>query len=154
MAKQSGAYKITGTVDNLCFYEMEGKFYVRKKSALTGKRVKKDPLFANTMRYAGLLSQGSAIASAVYKKIPADQKIKGLYRKITGEAMQLLKAGNTETCVTEDIEAHYLSKPAKQPIITNKVGRLVFAEALLQNIFAERLPAYDLIRPILIASPP
>jgi hypothetical protein len=155
MARQSGPYKITGTIDNLCFYEMEGKFYARKKSSLTGKRVKKDPLFANTMRYAKLFSTASVIASAVYKKMPAEQKVKGLYRKLTGQAMQLLKAGNTESFVSRSLEDFYLPKPAeKKRIVSNSVERLVFAETLLQDIFSETLPIYDLYAIVRSSSPP
>ena len=79
MAKQAGTYHITGCFDNLCFYEMEGKYYVRLKSSLTGKRVKKDPSFKRTMQYAALLGSASAIASAVYRALPESKGI-ALYR--------------------------------------------------------------------------
>jgi len=46
VAKQIGATKITGTIQNICFYKMEGQYYARQKSSLTGKRVKKDPAFS------------------------------------------------------------------------------------------------------------
>jgi hypothetical protein len=38
MAKQAGDIFITGTIDDLCFYKMDGAYYVRLKSSLTGKK--------------------------------------------------------------------------------------------------------------------
>lgn len=90
MAKQTGPVKITGTIGNICFYEMDGKYYARMKSSLTGKRVKKDPRFRRTMEYASYLTIASKIASEIYSTLP---KQRGLYRKIVGMAMQLLKLG-------------------------------------------------------------
>ena len=59
MAKQIGPHFITGTYHNLCFYEMQGRYFVRMKSSLSRKRVKTDPKFAVTMAYAGLLGKAS-----------------------------------------------------------------------------------------------
>ncbi|HNP24231.1 MAG TPA: hypothetical protein PKM63_03875 [Panacibacter sp.] len=138
MAKQSGMLRITGTIDNLCFYKMDGQYYVRMKSSLTGKRVKKDPAFSATMRYAGFLADAARIASAVYRKVNADQQVKGLYRKITGEAMRLLKEDQTIADVTGLLEAKYVKtaaapKAQKSEKPVNKV--ISFAEAVLERVF-------------------
>ncbi|WP_074240711.1 hypothetical protein [Chitinophaga niabensis] len=90
MAKQTGPVKITGTIENICFYKMGDGYYVRLKSSLTGKRVKKDPRFKRTMEFASFLSTASKIASEIYCIMP---KQRGLYRRIVGMAMQLLKLG-------------------------------------------------------------
>jgi hypothetical protein len=37
MAKQIGDIKITGTYDNVTYYKMDGEYYARSKSSLTGK---------------------------------------------------------------------------------------------------------------------
>ena len=95
MAKQTGPYCITSCIDNLQFYRMEGKYYVRGKSSLTGKRVKKDPAFVATMQYAGLLASASRTASKVYRQLPMQQKDYRFYRRLTGMAIQLLKQGKT-----------------------------------------------------------
>lgn len=96
MAKQAGPFTITGTIENLCFYEMEGQYYVRMKSSLTGKRVKKDPAFARTMQYAGWLKLAAKAASVFYRTIPKEERCRELYRKLTGKAMSLLKEGVQE----------------------------------------------------------
>jgi hypothetical protein len=78
---------------------MFGKYYIRSRSSLTGKRVKTDPVFYKTMKNADLMAKGSPIASKVYALVPLEHRKKDLCRKITGEAMTWLKYGWT----TEDI---------------------------------------------------
>jgi hypothetical protein len=96
MAKQCGPISVTGTVGGLCFYKMEGKHYVRRKSTLSGKRVKKDPRFKRTMEHAALLAKGSRLASAAYKGLPRTKKDISLFRALTGQAIRLLKEGKEE----------------------------------------------------------
>lgn len=91
MAKQIGKIKITGTIDELVFYKMSGEYYVRMKSSLNGKRVKKDPAFRKTMKYAKLLGQASQLASKLYKALPVKERGIKVFRKITGEVMKELK---------------------------------------------------------------
>lgn len=142
MARQSSDHTIRGTIDNLCFYAMEGKFYVRKKSSLSGKRVKKDPAFANTMRYAGLLADASRIASTVYQQLLPEQKVKGFYRKLTGEAMQLLKAGESRDFVEQKLKFICLHNTVAQEgtEIICIIAVETFADALIRQIFATSLP--------------
>jgi len=67
MPKQKGPVYYTGTHGDACFYKMDGQYYVRKKSSLSGKRVKQAPSFALTRVYADLLAQASRLAAAVYR---------------------------------------------------------------------------------------
>jgi hypothetical protein len=90
MAKQIGPVKVVGTIGNICFYKMGDEYYARLKSSLTGKRVKKDPRFKRTMEFASFLTIAAKIASEIYSTLP---KQRGLYRKMVGMAMQLLKLG-------------------------------------------------------------
>ncbi len=141
MARQIGTYKITGTVDEICFYKMNGKYYARLKSSLTGKRVKKDPAFANTMRYAGLLAEASKIASAIYRQLVPEQKEKGLYKRMTGQAMRLLKESHCPEIVKALMERSYTPPMAvleKKVITTDKTEvRDAFADMILEKIFGE-----------------
>jgi hypothetical protein len=91
MAKQAGNIKFTGTIDNICFYKMDGEYFVRRKSSLEGKRVKKDPVFKRTMQYAHLLAKASKIASGIYKNISKEDKSIKMYREIVGKVMRELK---------------------------------------------------------------
>src|SRR6476619_1725202 len=94
MGKQAGNIKIEGrTFGRLVFYKMDGEYYVRTKSSLTGKRVKKDPRFKRTMRSAGELARASKIGSAIYKALPKNFRQFWMYRAFTGEAMMMIKKG-------------------------------------------------------------
>ena len=136
MAKQIGPFKVTGCYDNICFYKMDGQYYARSKSSLDGKRVKKDPAFRPTRWHANLLARSSKIAAAVYRGLP---KEKGLFRKLTGQAMRLLKEGKT----TEEVFL-LLQGPVIKARLTRDISRLAnnkkiipypFAEALLVKVF-------------------
>jgi len=83
-----------GTKDGIVIYKLRGKYYMRAKSSLTAKRVRKSPEFKKTMESAKLLAPASKIASGIYRQLK--QKNHPYYRKLTGAAMKLLKAGLTE----------------------------------------------------------
>ena len=91
MAKQTGAVKISGTIGDICFYRLYEEHYARTKSSLPGKRMKHDPAFKGTMKYAALLACASKIASVIYKRLPVEQKSRKKYQAMTGEAMRLIK---------------------------------------------------------------
>lgn len=91
MAKQAGIIPVRGCVGGVSFYKLGGQYYVRRKSSLTGKRVKQDQAFAKTMLYAGLLAKASVIASGIYQQLPKTERKVGDYRKIVGNVMQELK---------------------------------------------------------------
>jgi hypothetical protein len=93
MAKQKGPRFITGTINGLTYYKLNGRYYVRKKSSLSRKRVKRSPAFRRTMEYAELLGQASKLASAVYRMLPRQKQQVERYRALIGQAMQLLKEG-------------------------------------------------------------
>jgi hypothetical protein len=117
MAKVVGGVPpFVGTRDNLTIYLMNGEYIVRTKSSLTGKRVKRDPAFARTMKYAGWLKQGARLASLVYKKIPADERVYKQYRELTGRVMSLLKEGFDADDVITMLEAVYLSQPMEDAV--------------------------------------
>ena len=138
MAKQCGPIFITGLCDNLCFYQMEGKYYVRMKSSLNGKRVKTDPAFAGTMQYAGLLANASKISSVVYRSLPEGTKTKGLYRKFMGKAMRWLKAGHDPEEVMvllgEEPEPKKVVEKEKKTGIEHVDYRYSFADAMIAGI--------------------
>jgi hypothetical protein len=95
MAKQTGIFKIIGTLGGITFYEMGGEFYARKKSSLDGKRVKKDPRFRRTMEEAAGFGKASAAARAVYWALPEELRVHGLYGILTGRMRKLMRAGRT-----------------------------------------------------------
>jgi hypothetical protein len=103
MAKLLETPVFPGTEDNIVVYKRWGRYYIRTKSTLTGKRVKTSASFRNTMKSARLLGKASKIASAIYQRLPT--KAFEQYRKLTGAAMKHLKAGLSEEEVVKKLTA-------------------------------------------------
>ncbi|HVI47035.1 MAG TPA: hypothetical protein VM802_19315 [Chitinophaga sp.] len=110
-----------GTIQHLCIYEMHGRYYIRLKSSLTGKRVKKDPAFRRTMENAGLLATASKMASGVYRQLPQEQKIHAFYRQLTGKALLLLRAGMHHEVIIAELlkmcQPATAAKPIRKPVV-------------------------------------
>jgi len=134
MAKQVGPFFIRGTIDNVCFYQLGGSYYARAKSSLDRKRVKKDPAFRETMRYAELMGKASVTASVVYRALPEEQKVKGLFRKLVGRVIRLLKENKTP----EEILALLQSKKIKVTGFKKEHSSdISFADKILWQVFSE-----------------
>ncbi len=115
MAIQCGPRFLTRTIDNVCFYKMEGNYYARLKSSLSRKRVLKDPKFQLTRVHAALLGEASKIASRVYRLIRGEHKKHALYREITGKAIYMLREGKDKEAVFETLCGQYLKpEPVKE----------------------------------------
>ncbi|HPH33282.1 MAG TPA: hypothetical protein PLB49_15580 [Chitinophagaceae bacterium] len=102
MGKQKNTI-VRGTFNNATWYVMNGIGYVRSKSKLTGKRVKKSPAFKKTMDFARKLGEASSLASELYQTVPANQKSIRLFRLITGMVITGFKKGNTEEEVKKEV---------------------------------------------------
>jgi hypothetical protein len=109
MQKMDSRGNILGTFGNICFYEMDGKSYVRKKSSLTRKRVLKTKEFEKTRTYAGKMAIAARIGSVIYKALPGDIKNRWFYRAITGEAASLLYTGKEEQEVKDLLWKKYIA---------------------------------------------
>jgi hypothetical protein len=93
MAKQIGHIKIIGTIDNLTFYEMDGEYYVRMKSSLTGKQFKTKKCFERSRRSAARFGAGNKIAGEVYRSLPDEKRVYALFCSLKSIAIALLKQG-------------------------------------------------------------
>jgi hypothetical protein len=98
----------TGTYGDICFYQVAGATFARKKSSLTRKRVLKDKEFEKTRKYAGDLGTASRIASAIYKTLPADIKGRWIFRAIAGDAASMLYKGKSEAEVKTFLNNKYV----------------------------------------------
>gem|GEM_PF-952281 len=110
MPKQKGPVYYTGTRGDACFYKMDGQYYVRRKSTLSGKRVKRDKAFTLTRVYADLLGQASRLAAAVYRCSPLEERKHAQYRTMTGEALKMLKEGVAADVISARLEQAYVVK--------------------------------------------
>ena len=96
MAKQVGDIILVGTIDDITFYEMDGKGYARKKTSLTGKRVKKDPRFKRTMESANRFGKGNQLASKVYRSLPRPRQVYALFKELKRIAILGIKEDMSE----------------------------------------------------------
>lgn len=138
MAKQAGDIKLIGCIQNLQFYKMGDMHYVRKKSSLTGSRVKNDKAFTLTMAYSDLLKIASPIASVVYNLLPKETREHSYFRTLTGIAIRLIKEGKS----AEEIYLHLhkeafprQEKPADATVQEPAIDTS-FADKVLQQIFS------------------
>jgi hypothetical protein len=93
MALQVSDTIITGTFDNLVFYKMDGKGYVRMKSSLNRKQFKTQRRFANSRKSASCFGKGNILASDVHNIIPAPERKHSMFIQLRSAAIAFLKAG-------------------------------------------------------------
>ncbi|WP_346317741.1 hypothetical protein [Chitinophaga sp. YIM B06452] len=117
MAKQEGVIKITGTIGNITFYKMNGGYYARSKSSLTGKRVKKAPNYYRFRMYSSRMACSSATAAKIYRSLRNDEREVSLYRRMVSEGLRLLRAGCAQERLEETLRAVFLPEAAQEMIL-------------------------------------
>lgn len=90
MATQIGILKMRGPVGGICFYVRDGIFYARQKSSLTRQRVKSDPAFSETMRYARRMGKASATSFLYKATVPKKERCRERYREIVSAVLKEL----------------------------------------------------------------
>jgi hypothetical protein len=147
MAKKFNGLQFTGTIDNVCVYEMFGKIYARKKSSLTRKRVLKSREFKKTRQYASDLGRAAQIGSEIYQALPINIRERWLYRAITGEAASLLYEGKNEQQVRDILWEKYIHNTGcRKDRSHTKTFYHSTPEStrLLRKVFLERWEAQEL----------
>lgn len=131
MAKQEGVIKITGTIGNITFYKMNGGYYARSKSSLTGKRVKKDPNYYRFRMYSSRMACSSATAAKIYRSLRNEERDVSLYRRMVSEGMRLLRAGCAQERLEETLRAMFFPVAANEmiPLPENAVRSGVCVDA-------------------------
>jgi hypothetical protein len=124
MARLKSPPPFTGTRHGITIYEMWGEYFMRSKSSLTGKRVKKDKAFKRTMEYAGLMARASRIGAAVYKLLPAARKKHTLYKRMTGIALKSLKQGKERLEIERLLIKKYVKQKGKRKKIRDAKCRM------------------------------
>ena len=99
---------ISGTVGNVCIYEVDGQLYMRSKSSLTRKRVLKSKAFEKTRRYASDMGKAARLGSTIYWDLPPAQRNRSVYQAITGMAASLLYKGMSEEEVQNIVKKKYV----------------------------------------------
>ena len=62
MARQKGPILLTGQVDNLSYYKMNGKHFVRRKSGVSRDRLMSDAVYERTRENIAIFGQASLAA--------------------------------------------------------------------------------------------
>jgi hypothetical protein len=120
MVKQVGDIKLTGTVQDITFYGMEGQYYARRKSSLKGTRVTKDPRFKRTMQGAHRLAKGSQLAANLYRTLPRAEQVYALFKELRSLAIRALKAGKSEEEVLKLLQQRLVKPSAPVPPLVKK----------------------------------
>ena len=108
MAKQIGPNYLVGIHGGLCWYKMDGQYYVRKLSAI--HYFKKAKRFRNTMASAERLARASKIASVIYRALPKHWRKYWMFRAFTGEAALLMKYEKTAEETLEFLWKRYAAE--------------------------------------------
>src|SRR5689334_12173924 len=93
MARQVGDIKVVGTMDNLCFYEMEGKYYVRMKPGPDRKQFFKGAKYAPQREASKRMILSAQLVSLVYQQIPKEKKKYQVCCEMQKRAALLIKGG-------------------------------------------------------------
>ena len=115
MAKQIGPNWLVGIHGGLCWYKMDGQYYVRKLSAI--HYFKKAKRYKGTMDSADRLSKASKIASVIYGALPKHWKKYWMFRAFTGEAALLMKYEKTAGETLEFPWKRYAAEFNPSPLI-------------------------------------
>src|SRR5688572_8370842 len=122
MAKQVGDIKIIGTIDDICYYRLQGEYCALQKSSLTGDRFWTAPVFAGSRRSCCMLGRASSLASRLYRTLPKGRKGRAVFQHITGRIKLLLKAGWDEAQIEAWFREVYFPEERK-PAAKNRTPR-------------------------------
>jgi hypothetical protein len=103
--------QFTATIGDLCFYQRNGKTYMREAKALERDMVLTDERFEKTRQYANKMGMASKIASEIYKQLPQEVKARWIFRSIAGHAASLLYQGESPEVVKETLHTKYIFVP-------------------------------------------
>jgi hypothetical protein len=136
--------QFTATIGNLCFYQRNGKTYMREAKALDRELVLTDERFEKTRQHANKMGQASKIASVIYKDLPKELKARWVFRSITGHVASLLYKGEHPENVKETLYDKYIDHPQSQVLKvsnsyrTSSNYRETKAKNMLKKLFLER----------------
>ena len=147
MAKQIGPNFKEMCKQNLQFYKMDGKYYVRKKSSLSRRRVLTDKAFTLTRVHSNIMAQASPIASAVYRQIPKPEKDFNYFQALVGMAQTMIKLGMNKEEIYEVL--YNLTFPPVVAVVKKEtIETFSFADEVLNTIFSvpdTRVPVQELV---------
>jgi hypothetical protein len=143
MARPKKYIQFSATIDDLCFYQRNGKTYLREAKALDRQVVLTDDRFEKTRQHANKMAIAAKIGSEIYKQLPAEMKARWIYRSITGHAASLLYKGENPEHVKVILYDKYIDDPQSEvkesstSYRTSKNYRERKANKMLRTLFLE-----------------
>ncbi|MFT3827258.1 MAG: hypothetical protein QM731_25245 [Chitinophagaceae bacterium] len=126
---RQGVHKFERSMCGLTFYRLHNKWYIRRRSSLTGRRVKTSKRFEKSRQSAAKLGIASKLAATMYRVLPPAWKLYDLYKKLTAVAIQLLHEGVDEKTVLIALEQQLYDwgyrKEINYPVIQNRKKSIV-----------------------------
>ena len=109
-----GPFPIKGTIGGYTFYEVNGQFFVRAKSSLTGERWRKDPRFARSRENSKEFGGGSTVGSAIWHAVPRE-----LRKRLGRSGFNRLRVACAKVILAGDVETMWL-KPGQRILELNR----------------------------------
>ena len=95
MARQESIILLRGPVGNLSFYKMNGEYFARKKSGVSGERIKSEPAYARTRENIAEFGQASTSSKLLRRafrelvRTMADSRVTG---RLTAAMLRVVKS--------------------------------------------------------------
>lgn len=141
MAKQAGEIFIEGSFDDLCFYRLEGKYYVRRKSSLNSRKFWKHKAFEGSRKSCQRFAEGNRLASKLYRMVKEEKRAYKLFCFIKKKAILLIKEGKSlgeaEDWIIDYLTEFGLLKPKEQSITVEEIQKVNYG-----NFKAPSLPLF------------
>ena len=97
MAKQAGQFVFTGTVGDATGYKMNGKYYLKTKSEISLRRIRRDYRFSNTRRNAKWFGEAVKLAQKIYYELDrCDRSQHKVWYPLRNRAQELVRKGLAE----------------------------------------------------------
>ncbi|MFK7833466.1 MAG: hypothetical protein AB8B52_09320 [Winogradskyella sp.] len=97
MPKQKGIIKLKGTLNGMCYYQLNGKDVVRKAVGPSRERINTDPAFANVKSNNQEFAAASKLSKAIRQGLGANAKqFKDTYMasRLTGACRKIIQKGS------------------------------------------------------------
>ncbi|MFT3825307.1 MAG: hypothetical protein QM731_15425 [Chitinophagaceae bacterium] len=118
---RQGVHKFERSMCGLTFYRLHNKWYIRRRSSLTGRRVKTSKRFEKSRQSAAKMGEASRLAATVYRELPPAWKLYDLYKKLTALAIRLLHEAADDATVLAALRQQLYEwgyrKEIKYPVI-------------------------------------
>ncbi len=99
MARVTGNIKLEGTIDNITFYRMEGRYLARRKAGVTGKEFRNSPAFRRSRVSSdafGRASKGARIFRRAFSSLPDIFPAPRLNSRLTGVMIKAFLDGSKD----------------------------------------------------------